>query len=178
MSRLPAAPPPSRTGTGLRAVALRFALLLAAWVVLSGPDTKGWLLALLLVGAVTALSFRMVPAGGGSPRLLPLLRFAPFFLGHSLRGGVDVAMRALRPGARVEPRLLSLRLRLPTTPSRAFLAAVTGLFPGTAATRLSGSWLTVHVLDRSIDAEPQIRLLETRVAALFEVSLVDDPPGS
>jgi len=184
VSRLPVSRPPSGPGPGVRSVAARFAILLAAWVVLSGPDTKGWLLALLLVGAVTALSFRMVPAGGHAPRLLPLLRFAPFFLGYSLRGGVDVAIRALRPGSRVEPRLFSLELRLPTSASRAFLAAVTGLFPGTAATRLTGSRLTVHVLDRAIDAEPQVRLLETRVAALFEIRLEgglpppDAPPGA
>ena len=50
-----------------------------------------------------------------------LLGFVPFFLYNSIKGGWDVARRALLPGPRLEPGLYHHQLRLPSETARIFL---------------------------------------------------------
>jgi multicomponent Na+:H+ antiporter subunit E len=148
--------PPERPA--LRNVLIRFLFFGAVWIVVSGGDTKGWGLALAIVVGVSWISLRMSPPVESGVALVPLLRFGPFFLLHSLKGGLDVALRALRPDSALSPEVVWFDLRL---------SAVLGLFPGTLSTRLDGDRIEIHVLDRSMPIEAQFRELERRVEALF-----------
>ena len=90
---------------------------------------------------------------------------------ESLRGGVDVALRALHPRLPLAPALLAYDLRLAPGLARIFMVNVVSLLPGTLSADLSGSGLSVHVLDRNLPVQHQLQALEQQVAMLFGVSL-------
>jgi multicomponent Na+:H+ antiporter subunit E len=168
-----AAPLPERTDASpaINAVS-RFFFFSIIWIIVSEGSPKGWGLALAIVVGTTWISLRLAPPLGRRIRALAVLEFVPFFLELSLRGGVDVAFRAMRAKPALDPDLVSFDLRLPAGPQRVFLAAVLGLFPGTLCTRLAGDRIEVHVLDLSLPVESQFRDLEVRIGALFGVPIL------
>jgi len=149
---------------------LAFGLL---WLVLTGADPGGWVLGVGIVAAVAWTSLRIAPPVPGRVRSLAALRSIFFFLRYSLSGGIDVALRAIRPRPGLDPKVLSFDLRIPEGRGCMLVAAIIGLFPGTLATRLEGRRLHLHVLDVSVSVEPQLRELELRVADLFGLPLED-----
>jgi multicomponent Na+:H+ antiporter subunit E len=101
-----------------------------------------------------------------------MARFLPFFLWQSLRGGIDVARRALHPRLPLAPLLLDYPLRLPDGPACTFLANTVSLLPGTLSADLENGCLTVHVLDGSQpDVSAELQSLEALIADLFGVEL-------
>jgi multicomponent Na+:H+ antiporter subunit E len=101
------------------------------------------------------------------------LRFLPFFVIESFRGGIDVARRVLGPRLDVEPGLIDYRLRLTLQPARVFFTNLVSLLPGTLSADLAGASVRIHVLDRRVDAVAELERLEQRVAALFREPLRD-----
>jgi multicomponent Na+:H+ antiporter subunit E len=145
-----------------------FALLW--WVLTEGNLYNAWFGAAMVVLATT-ISFRVWPPGAWRWRARELPTFMPWFLWHSLLGGIDVARRAFAPTLPLQPRTIRLRLRFDDEAAQVFLAWVVGLFPGTASLRLRDGMLTVHVLPPGPAPEAGIRRLEVRVARLFGVPL-------
>jgi multicomponent Na+:H+ antiporter subunit E len=99
------------------------------------------------------------------PSRLPALFFA--FLIDSVRGGVDVARRALKPGLLPSPTVLKYPLALPEGLPRILMANMVSLLPGTFSWKLEDDKLVVHILDRELDVLPDLRRLEARIAAAF-----------
>jgi multicomponent Na+:H+ antiporter subunit E len=95
---------------------------------------------------------------------LPLL---PFFLWESLRGGIDVARRALHPDLPLRPALLRYRTGLAEGAPRIFLVHCVSLLPGTLSAALEGDTLMVQVLDAGAPVEEELAALEARVGRLF-----------
>lgn len=145
----------------------RFAIMAALWVVLAGADPRGWPLAGLIIATAAYVSLRTLPPGRYRISLAGLVRFVPFFLFHSARGGIDVASRAIRPRPDLAPGFVRFRSSLPPNGARSFYLAVIGLLPGTLTARDEGDLIHVHTLDRRRDLIPQLRALELRVADLF-----------
>jgi multicomponent Na+:H+ antiporter subunit E len=112
--------------------------------------------------------------GLGARALLPTvlrgLLLLPFFLWQSVSGGVDVALRALKPRMPLAPTVFDYRLRLPPGPAPVTMASLVSLMPGTLAT-VSGTRLRVHVLDATRGYEDELELLEAQVAWVFGVPL-------
>jgi multicomponent Na+:H+ antiporter subunit E len=159
--------PPATAG---RIFAWRTVGMAGLWVVLTGADPKTpWLAALIVLGAAWA-SVRLFPAPFGI-RAGGAALFTLFFLHHSLRGGIDVALRAIRSPPAVEPGLIDFPLRLPPGTARTFFITGLGLLPGTLSRALSGDVVRVHVLDRRVDIAPQLRRMEAHVAAAFGLEL-------
>jgi multicomponent Na+:H+ antiporter subunit E len=104
-----------------------------------------------------------------------LFRFLPVFLWGSLRGGMDVALRAIHPRLPLAPALQDYPLRIPDGPGRVLLIDVISLMPGTLSADLRGDTLAVHVLDGRQPVLPKIQALEERAAALFGLTL--EPVG-
>ena len=144
------------------------------WWTLAGGDPSGWRVGLPAVVTAAALSlflsldsppFRFSPRG--------LLRFVPFFCIQSLRGGLDVAWRALHPSLPIHPCLIRYPLSLRGTPAQVFMADVVSLLPGTLSADLEADHLTVHALDGRLPISDQLRAVESRVAALFGAAFED-----
>lgn len=148
--------------------ALLYALL---WWLLTEERLESWYLGIPLVLLVAAVSHRIAPS---LPRsTLGLLRFIPFFVFHSLKGGIDVAWRALHPALPISPVLVDYRLRLPDEQARVFMANTVSLVPGTLCAGLEGRHLQVHVLEGGSDFRRELEALERRIAALFRLSLAE-----
>jgi len=140
----------------------------------------------LVLGLCSAAVAAFVPQIFGDPRdasprraLLPtVLRvplLVPFFLWQSLRGGVDVALRAFKPRLPLSPTIIDYRLRLPRGPAPVMMASLVSLMPGTLA-MISGARLRVHVLDKTTDYHDALERLERLVARVFGVAL--EPPSA
>ena len=114
--------------------ALGFAAL---WAILSGGE--GWSIGVPAIVIATAASPLVTPASRWS--LAGLARFIPYFLWNSLRGGVDVAARALNPGLPIDPGVFRYEMTLDSTVARGLMADTVTLLPGTLSadlpTRLS-----------------------------------------
>jgi multicomponent Na+:H+ antiporter subunit E len=158
----------------------RFALFWAIWWLLTDGRADGLLLgaAFAAVAAAMPLVIAEPQDAGRSRALLPTvlrgLLLLPFFLWQSLYGGVDVALRALRPRMPLAPAVLDYRLRLPPGPAPVMMASLVSLMPGTLAI-VSGARLKVHVLDATRDYQDELELLEAQVAWVFGVALQARP---
>lgn len=150
----------------------RAAALAGLWVLLSRGDASSWIVGVPAIAAATAVSLCLLPASTWTVRWRGVARFVPYFVWHSLRGGFDVARRALHPQLPLSPILVEYTLRLPPGPARVFLACTNSLLPGTLSAELHDERLVVHALSGSRDAvRSAVHELEARVADLFAVAL-------
>lgn len=166
--------PKAATSINLACVAGRAAFFAALWWLLNGGDARSWVVGGPVALAAAVLSARLQPERLWRWRLAGVLPMAWFFLRESVRGGFDVARRALRPGLPLKPGVLCFRTRLPGGSARLLFAALISLLPGTLVIGLEDDALQVHALDCGPGAETELRALEQRVAALFGVELRAD----
>lgn len=150
----------------------RLVLFALLWLVIAGRDPDSWLVGapVVLATALVSLALRRGRTGGQSGSGLSaggLLRFLPFFLWESLRGGLDVAGRVLRPRLAIAPGFQRYPLRLTDEGAQAFFMAVISLLPGTLSADLREGVVLVHALDNRADLTPELARLERRVGALF-----------
>jgi len=161
---------PTRPAASIRqwkAPLLSLLLLAALWLTLSGGDTASWVIGLpaLVLAAWAARHLRRPPAIRLSA--LGILRFVPFFLWESLRGGIDVARRTLQPRMPIQPDFIEYHSRLQTPAARSFLANCVSLLPGTLAADLQGDWLEIHVLNMHENQTAELARLERSIGAIF-----------
>lgn len=149
----------------------RAALFGALWWLLTGGDGRGWGPGLAAVALALAASWRLRPPAAGRFSIMRLPRFLAFFLGMSLKSGLQVAAMALRPRLDLHPGMFALDLRLPEPAARVFLANTLNVLPGTLSSGLDGNRLLLHVLDRRQPIEREVRRAEARVAHLFHAEL-------
>ena len=151
------------------ACALLVTLLL--WAVFTGG--RGWdPLGLLMVAAATLAAAWWAPWALLRPSWRALPGFLLWFLDRSLRGGVDVAWRALQRDMPLAPRLVERPMHLPPGGPRSLLVAVISLMPGTLCAEQVGERLVVHVLAEGLDAE--VDSLEAHIARLYGL---EEPAG-
>jgi len=141
--------------------------LAALWWIIAGGAPGSWSIG---VPTVLAAAWAVARLGTGAEVRLSMvgwLRFVPFFLWESLRGGIDVARRTLGRRVRVNPGFLRYQTWLTDPAARVFLTNCVCLLPGTLAAELEGDRLTVHVLSTEMDSDAELRRLERAVARLF-----------
>lgn len=158
-------------GRGLRTLAgalvgrgILFATLF--WVIAEGQwayPAAAVLIAFLAAGSSIAL----LPPPTVRLHIVGLLRFAPWFLLESVRGGTDVARRALSPDMRLATGFLEYRLRLDSPAAHVFFANAVSLLPGTLSVALRGDVLRIHALDMRQPLLDRLRRLEGRVERVF-----------
>ncbi|MCC5955592.1 MAG: Na+/H+ antiporter subunit E [Natronohydrobacter sp.] len=142
--------------TDWRADALVFgvpAVLLGAAIPLLLPDSAPWRLSVR--GAVL---------------------FALWFAVQSVRGAVDVALRAFAPRMPLCPGFRDHSLRLPQGAPRIMFVNTITLLPGTLSAEIRDDVLRVHMLDTRMALEPALADLEIRIRQLF--ALPDGPEVS
>ncbi|CAN5756679.1 hypothetical protein BH23GEM9_BH23GEM9_32350 [soil metagenome] len=127
--------------------------------------------ALVFMGIAAVLAVlisRWLPAPAPSRlRPLRLLAFVPYFLWHSIRGGVDVALRAFRGGRALQPGFVDYPLRIRDVTARVVFANSVSLMPGTFTAQLHADTLKIHTLDTRVVLLPRLRSLEQRVQDIF-----------
>lgn len=155
----------------LRAVLFRSLLFALVWWAVTHGAVDSWSMGLPVVALTTLVSVLLLPPSIWS--VIGLLRFIPFFLWQSIRGGIDVAGRALHPNLPISPGLHEYSLRLPVGLPQIFMANTVSLLPGTLCAELDDSILRVHVLDETGDFVDELKMLENRLAAVFEYDLSD-----
>ena len=163
------APPPGRA-------LLRVAALLLLWLVLTGGPAESWLFGGPAAALATLLALRL---GGGQEqvraRLMGLGRFATLFLWDSVKGGLDIARRALHPRLPLSPVLTSYSFRLPPGPGRVAFADAISLLPGSLACGMDDRGVTVHLCDGGPEFRRQLVVEEERIAETLDLALA--PPA-
>jgi multicomponent Na+:H+ antiporter subunit E len=147
---------------------LRVLLVVAAWLVL----VEGEVSALVFGAPVIALAIlaRYAVAEAAAPRIRPwgLARFAWVFFGGMVRGGFDVAWRALSPRLPVSPGWLLYEVSLAGDAPRRLLMMLVSVMPGTICVDVEGTKLRLHLLVTSDDdLRRQVEALEESIARLF-----------
>ena len=144
-----------------------FVVLALMWLALNG--TERW-----VAGTLVGLAGSGMAAWLAVNRPRPLvvsqiLPFLGFFLVGSLRGGLDVAWRALDPRLPIDPQFRRFALDLPQGQPRTLMVSILSLMPGTLSAELEddGATLVVHALTAS--ALTSVTTLHTRIRALFGV---------
>jgi len=146
----------------------------ALWVLFTGGSPASWVVGAPTVILAAWIGHVLVPFGGNAIRPLAGLAFLPYFLISSLRGGWDVAWRALSRPPALQPERIRYRCHLPAGPPRLLFAHVLSLLPGTLFLEDGGEAMELHVLNRSAEIETELRDLEARIARLLRVT----PGGS
>jgi multicomponent Na+:H+ antiporter subunit E len=157
-------------GRGLRGAAARLIFFSLLWAILT-QGAGGW-----IIGAPSILLATLLSLGLHAPiawrwRPMGVLRFVPYFLWQSLRGGIDVTLRALHPSLPIDPAMVDHTLSLPPGPSQVFLANTINLLPGTLSVDLHEGHLKIHMLDAGLEYVMELKRVEERVADLFGVEL-------
>ena len=141
--------------------------LVAAWLLLTRGDAASFVIALPAIAAALYAAQRLCPARGATISLAGLLRFIPFFLAESLRGGWNVALATLSPRMRIEPAVMDYSIELEDERSLLLFANCVSLLPGTLAADLQDDRLEVHVLNVNSDNATELARLERAVARMF-----------
>ncbi len=127
-----------RAGSGDRVTLICFAqlflVLMLVWLALNG-------LSGLVAGVPAALLAAAIGAwfvGGQAYPWRPWrwLIFSGFFLLESIKGGSDVAWRAMNPALKIQPELVHHDIELPDGLPTTLLTSLLSLLPGTLSVRL------------------------------------------
>jgi multicomponent Na+:H+ antiporter subunit E len=168
MARVAGARAPKAIMRGIAGKALlRGSIFAAVWWVLSEGEATSWGIGACAVALATAASLALVP--GALPRLkiLPLLRFIPFFIARSVLGGIDIARRAFEPVPTLAPAFVSYSVAGMALGERVVFAMICGLIPGTLSARLDGETVRFHVLDKTMPIMKEFANVEARLAPIF-----------
>lgn len=155
---------------------VRLVFVLLLWWVLTEGDFYRWWFGVLVAAAAAGASMHLLPPAGTRVRVIPILQFVPFFLWHSVLGGIDVARRVVLRNMQLEPAFIEHPLELKPGPARLWLVAMLSLMPGTLSCHLEEDTLEIHALDRSMEVDHVVRELERRIARIFSDS-TDEPPA-
>lgn len=144
------------------------------WVLLTQGDYRS-----IVIGAV-AIPGSALCAVLLSPRaelradrltVLRVVKFLPFFLTESVKGGWESALFAILPSRTVKPHTFFYKTRLPEGRATTFFINIISLLPGTLTADTNDNVLTIHVLDRDANNLLAITTCETRIAELFGIDL-------
>jgi len=174
MTAIPEQAQPPRPSTLAGRFLARLALMALIWLGLNGADWSSWIVGVPVAFAAAWISVKLLPAIPWHWSASGTLAFAGYFLRESVRGGWDVARRAISPGLAISPAIVCYSFHLPPGPSRLFFCSAISLLPGTAVVAIADSNICVHVLDHSSSVEEELRELERRVGALFGFELTKE----
>lgn len=160
-----------------RAILLRGLAYALIWWALSEGRPDSWGVGAVSIGLALFASLRLSPPAPGRDApdrggvsLSGLLGFIGFFVAQSVSGGVQVAARALRPKMDLAPALLEYPLHLPPGPLRVALVYTLNLLPGTISVMIVDDTLHLHVFDRRMPIEAELRAVEARIARISRIA--------
>lgn len=149
------------------AILFRGTAFALVWWVLAEGRADSWGVGAVSVAAALAGSLYLAPPGAGRISLAGLPGFAGFFLTQSVKGGLQVAVRAFRPRMDLAPALVEVPVTLPEGLLRVLLVNTLNLLPGTVCVGLAGDRLRLHVLDARLPIVEEVRQTEAHIARLW-----------
>lgn len=156
----------------------RIVLFSVVWWILAEGYSGSWTFGVGFVLLATAASVKLTPVREWRLQLLGIIKFAGFFIWHSVAGGVDVAMRAIRPSMPIAPGFVSCPMRLPEVSARVLLADTVSLLPGTLSAGMQGDMLVIHVLDCRLPIAEDVRRVEEQISRALGIELVPVVPSA
>lgn len=154
----------------------RIVMFTILWWAIAEGHPGSWGFGVGFIAIATIASLLLTPRRTWRVRPLGFLRFAGFFIWHSVAGGVDVSLRAIRPSMPISPGFMSVPIRLSDVSARVLLADTVSLLPGTLSSGLSGDHLIVHVLDCRLPIVEDVRRVEDRISDALGIELVPIVP--
>jgi multicomponent Na+:H+ antiporter subunit E len=145
----------------------RLTLFAGLWLVLSGAALDGLGFGLAAALAATWLSLVLMPPASREVGLLSLVPLVPGFIDRSIRGGFDVAWRALHPGLPIRPAWYVHQTRLPPGGARVALGSIVSLLPGTLVAGSFGDRLYVHCLNADATIARAVAAEERRIGRIL-----------
>jgi multicomponent Na+:H+ antiporter subunit E len=147
------------------------------WFGLNGLDAGSW-----IVGGPTivlaAYAARSLANGRGARVSLPgLVAFAGYFFVTSVRGGVDIAKRALAVTPEVDGSFFDFPVSLPGGPAKSMFCSTISLLPGTLVAGIDDTTIRVHSIGSQDEARRELQHLERRTAALFGLDSFEKAAG-
>jgi len=143
------------------------------WWVLAEGRPGSWVVGLPAAVLAAAWSVRHRFGAQARPRPIAFVRFVPYFLAASIRGGIDVARLAVGPRRSVRSAFVPFKLALPPGPGRRTFINTLSLLPGTLSVRIDDDELRVHELLAHGSRGSELQAAERRVAPLFAAPAVD-----
>lgn len=158
----------------------RILLLAATWWALTGGEPAALGVGIVALAVAMLVSTRL--SGPLDMKVSPvgLVVLAWWFVVGSLRGGWDVAWRALARRMLLEPHVIRYRTQLAPGAQRRIFSVINTLMPGSLSIDSSDAdpELMIHVLvDRGDDFRRELQILESRVARAFVVPPRDPDAG-
>lgn len=152
------------------------------WVALSGASSDTLVYGIVAVIAATALSLGLMPPGQPQPKLWfarswGTIVLAAWFLQQSLRGGLDVARRALTRRVDIAPEVVDVDVELPEGPGREVCYLLMNLLPGSMVQRVKTTEqhtvAEIHTLSTDLKPQDQWTRLQDRVQQAFQIQRLD-----
>jgi multicomponent Na+:H+ antiporter subunit E len=160
----------SKTLLWLRHGTFRMFLFALLWWVLTDRAMTSWWFGAPTVALATITSLVLLPPADHTLRMVGLIRFIGFFVWYSLRGGIDVALRAFNPRLPLDPALIIFSPRLKERAAQIVLVNMISLLPGTLSADLEDNRVRVHVLATGAEIGRSLQQVESVVAALFGIA--------
>jgi multicomponent Na+:H+ antiporter subunit E len=149
---------------GWRTLGLRTGILAVGWWSLDQRDPAGAAFGAFVVLSALLASVLLPSVGAARWRPAGVLRFGFVFLIDSIRGGLDVARRALARRPALSPTMIRYAVRLPEGTPRNLFAGVLSLMPGTLSVVLEDRQLAIHVLAEDAGTLRLLERLERSIA--------------
>lgn len=152
---------------------VRFALLLAFWLLLSGQYDPLFIgMGVVSAAFVTLVSRRLLDTLGPGRDAPPihlgrLVVYVGWLLGRMAVSAVEVAWIITHPRQRPQPGVVRFTTQLPTPLERTLLANSITLVPGTMTLDVDGDELTVHAFTPGSAGDLASGEVQTRIAAIF-----------
>lgn len=158
---------------------LRAAVLALIWALFSSGSTDYAVYGVISVAAATALSLILLPPQRDpnpvtwSRRIWFFTVLLGWFLWQSARGGVDVAIRALRHTPDIAPEVITAEIELAEGHARQLAMLLMNLMPGSMIQRgpftaEASEVLELHTLSAALGPAQQWQQLQQRVARAFD----------
>ena len=149
-------------------------LLLALWLILTAGDLSSWMIGLPFI----ALAIMLQPESASSSdtysrsfSVSGLLQFSYVFIIESVRGGIDVSRRVLKPEVNTAPVFYDYHMQLQRPYAQQLFISSISLLPGTLCADLDKKRLRIHTLDQHMETAEGIKRLESLVGKIFGETL-------
>ncbi|MFT4613768.1 MAG: multicomponent Na+:H+ antiporter subunit E [Bacteroidia bacterium] len=138
------------------------------WVILTDGEPSSWLLGIPAI-VLTVWMMHRFPLFKAPLKihLGPLLKFIPWFLLKSIRGGLEVSRPALSRSLSLNPALFEHECALVDPRSMAIFAMCLNVLPGTTTVRMDAGTILIHSLTSVAAARLEVAELEQKITTML-----------